>query len=192
MSAAGLILAAGRSARAGGVKALATLEGETWLARAVRAQREGGVARIVVVVADPHAGAIARAAPGGVELVHNPAPERGMLGSLQVGLAALEGAERVVVSLIDHPRVRPSTVRALLASLDVQGALVARPRFAGRRGHPYAVAGDALRALREAPPHRSARDVLRELVPALDVDVGDPAVLEDLDRIDRQSRSRTA
>lgn len=184
MSAAGVILAAGRSARAGCVKALAELEGETWLARAVRAQREGGVSRVLVVVAEPHGAAIARALPEGVAMVRNPVPERGMLGSLQVALAALD-ADRVVVSLIDHPRVRASTVRALLTSLELTRVLVARPRFEGRRGHPYAIAGDALRALREAPPDRTARDVLRELVPALDVDVDDPAVLDDLDHLPR-------
>ncbi|UJR80238.1 nucleotidyltransferase family protein [Sandaracinus amylolyticus] len=176
---AGIVLAAGRSVRAGRIKALATLEGETWIARAVRAQRESGIERVVVVLGEPHAAPIARALPEGARWVRNPTPERGMLSSLQVALATLD-AERVVVSLIDHPRVRASTVRALIAALDA-GALVARPRFAGRRGHPYAVAGAAIRALREAPLDRSARDVLLGMVPALDVEVDDPGVLDDLD-----------
>ncbi|AKF07183.1 nucleotidyltransferase family protein [Sandaracinus amylolyticus] len=182
---AGIVLAAGRSARAGRVKALDTLDGETWIARAVRAQRDAGVERVLVVLGEPHAARIARALPEGVRWVRNPAPARGMLSSLQVALAASD-AERVVVSLIDHPRVRASTVRGLIAALDA-GALVARPRFGGRRGHPYAIAGDAIRALREAPLDRSARDVLLGIVPALDVEVDDPGVLDDLDHLGRSS-----
>lgn len=179
---AGVVLAAGRASRAGGDKALARLGGRTFLDRAVAAQRAAGVAPIVVVIGGRCADAIARALPEGCLAVRNDAPERGMLASLQVGLAHATGlgAERVVVSLIDHPRVRATTVRALLDALDA-GAIVARPRHGGRRGHPYAIAGAAVAALRAASLDRTARDVLRTLSPALDVEVDDAGVLDDLD-----------
>lgn len=193
----GVVLAAGRASRAGGNKALARLGGATYLERTVRALRGAGATPIVVVVAEPHGAQIERALPAGCVAVRNDAPERGMLGSLQVGLAhavALAGQDRglrVVVSLIDHPRVRATTVRALLDALD-DGAIASRPRHRGRRGHPYAITGAAIDALRTASLDRSARDVLRALGcvdraggvsggPARDVDVDDAGVLDDLD-----------
>lgn len=186
ISTAAIVLAAGRASRADrdGGKALALLDGATFLERTCASLRAAGAMPILVVVAEPHAAAIERALPAGCVAVRNPAPERGMLGSLQVGLehAVALGAERIVVSLIDHPRVRASTVRALLDVALEHGALVCRPRYAGRRGHPYVITGAAIDRLRAAPITARARDVLRTISPALDVDVDDPAVLEDLDR----------
>jgi len=174
----GIVLTAGRSSRLGFPKALAQLDGETFVARAVRALREGGADPICVVVAPPHGSAI-EAALEGVTFAHNPEPERGMLSSLQVGLAvALRHADldAVLFSLVDHPRVRPETIRRL-AALPLSGAR--RPVYSGRGGHPVAISAVLARELASAPPTATIRELL--VGQFADVIVDDPGVVEDID-----------
>ncbi len=180
----GLVLAAGRSSRTGFPKALGLIDGESLVGRAVRLLREAGVARVVVVVAPPHEEAI-RAALGDALLARNPAPERGMLSSVQVGLraglAALPNATAVVVALVDHPRVRPSTVAALIAARAEDDAPSVRPHHAGRGGHPVVLARRVAEAVLDAEPGATLRDLLEAAGGPRDVQVEDPSVLEDLD-----------
>lgn len=181
--AGGLVLAAGRSSRSGGAKALGELDGEALVARAVRTLGEAGCAPIVVVTAAPHAALVEAAlAAREVTLARNPDPDRGMLSSVQVGLAALGASlpRAVALALVDHPRVTPGTVRALLAAVE-RGAASARPTFGGRGGHPVALSTGAALGLLAAAPRASLRDVLLAAGPREDVEVGDDAVLEDLD-----------
>jgi len=173
----GVVLAAGRSSRLGFPKALAELEGETFVARAIRTLTEGGCGEVCVVVAPPHGATIEAVLPG-VPVVHNPEPDRGMLSSLQVGLGwAVSRPELggVLFSLVDHPRLRASTVRCLIAA-GTRRAL--RPVFAGRGGHPVLLDPGAVRDLLAAEPTASIRDVLGTLE---DLEVDDPGVVDDID-----------
>ena len=196
----GVVLTAGRSSRAGFAKALATFDtpgGETLAARIGRTLREGGCDEVWYVVAAPH-GAAVRAALVGERFVTNPAPERGMLSSLQAGLRAVtdgDGADgaraatdAVVVALIDHPRVRAETVRLLLGTLRQRGetgATVTRPQYGERRGHPFVLAREefarALAIDADGPAAATMRDVIRGAQNAQVVNVNDPYVLDDLD-----------
>lgn len=175
----GLVLAAGQSARAPFPKALGLLEGETLVARSVRTFTEAGVVDVVVVVAAPHAEHI-RVAIAGVECVTNPEPERGMLSSLAVGIrsALAHAPDAILFGLVDHPHVRVDTVLRLLDALgDADGV---RPKHAGATGHPVIVTRGVAEALLAAELSLTARDVLaRHRI--VDVEVDDPAVLEDLD-----------
>ncbi len=181
----GIVLTAGRSSRAGFAKALATLEEETLAARIGRTLREGGCDDVWYVVAEPH-GADVKAALAGEHFVTNPAPERGMLSSLQAGLRAVTDANAVVVALIDHPRVRAETVRLLIDALRTPGktgATVTRPQYGERRGHPFVIAREELtRALTlDADANATMRDVVHGAQNAQVVNVNDPYVLDDLD-----------
>ena len=178
----GVVLAAGRSARMGGPKALARLDGEPFVARVARTLCEGGCGRVVLVLAEPH-GARVRAAAPGAAAVWNDRPERGQLSSLKLGLraAAAHGCAGAVVALLDHPRVAAETVAALVAEHRVSGALLVRPVHAGRGGHPYVIDARAFDAVWGADDGAGARPVLRALTPARVVEVSDPAIHEDLD-----------
>lgn len=175
----GIVLAAGRSSRLGSPKALARLDGKTFVERAVESLRVGASAEVCVVVGPPHARAIEAALPG-VTVVHNPSPERGMLSSLQIGLAFARerGADTVLFSLVDHPRVRPDTVEKLLAGWSGSRRRALRPVFGGRGGHPVVLSADAVTDLLAAAPTASIRDVLGALD---DLEVDDPGVVDDID-----------
>jgi CTP:molybdopterin cytidylyltransferase MocA len=179
----GIVLAAGRSSRFGSPKALAVLEGETLAALAVRTLSTGGCDSVVVVVGPPHEAAL-RAALTGVELARNSEPERGMLSSLQVGLARVSPMATptaVVFSLVDHPRVRPDTVARLIAEWRSVPERSVRPLHAGRGGHPVVLGPSALAAVTAAEPGATLRDVVRAAGGFMDVAVDDPGVLHDVD-----------
>ncbi len=189
---AAIVLCAGEGRRIGGrPKALLELPGgggETFLDRIVRTAREAGVGRIAVVLA-----ATPVPVPPGAEAVTNPAPERGMLSSIQEGLRALDspgGAPSgALVWPVDCPRVPAAAVRALLAAARA-GARIAIPTHAGRRGHPTYFAAELFPELEAAPLDQGARAVVR--THAADVVLVDaPAeVLEDFDTPEDLARLR--
>jgi CTP:molybdopterin cytidylyltransferase MocA len=91
-------------------------------------------------------------------------------------------ADIVVVTPVDTPPAKAETVRALVAALEANPALLAvRPTYLGRGGHPVVLRRAALARYAEpAPP--TLREHLRALGNACaSVDVDDAAILLDLD-----------
>ncbi len=177
----GVVLAAGASTRAGQAKALATLDGEALVKRACRLLRDAGVDDVIVVVGLPHGDAVARFCQARV--VQNPEPSRGMLSSLRLGLELAQSlsADAMFVALVDHPRVRPDTARALYAEWRRSRAPLVRPRHAGRRGHPYLIDAKFSSQLLALRDEESPRPLFDAVSGAVELDVDDPGVLEDLD-----------
>ena len=179
----GIVLAAGRSSRAASVKALAKMEGESLVRRAVRRLRDAGVDEVVVAIGPPHGLRIATELEGRAHLAWNAEPERGMLSSLQTALdhPAAGAAAASLILPVDHPRVRAETVRALVDVWRSSGAERVRPTHDGRPGHPLLVAGDALALLRQASPEGSPRVLLHGWPSSAEVPVEDEGILDDLD-----------
>lgn len=190
--AVGIVLAAGASRRMGMAKAGLLLAGRTFLAHALTALDEGGVDALVVVAgaAPESLTAALPDASRGAAVVQNPKPERGQLSSLKVALEHVCGtwpdAEFAVVSLIDHPAVRPATVAALLAAARQPAApAIVLPAHGGRRGHPVVFARTIWPELLSTADELGARAVVRAdpaRVRVLDVD--DPGILLDVDTPD--------
>jgi CTP:molybdopterin cytidylyltransferase MocA len=182
MSVLGVVLAAGASQRAGGPKALACLHGEPLVGHAIRLVREAGAREVVVVSAAPWGAAVAEVARrrGAIPL-HHAHPEYGMLSSLQLALSFGTADDAAIVALVDHPRVRGETARALVAAWRRTRPPLVRPRFGGRRGHPYVIDARVFPALLELPASASPRLLFDGLVGARTIDVEDPGVLDDLD-----------
>jgi len=180
MSVVGVVLAAGSSQRMGFPKALATIEGETFMERAIHVLREGGCEHVLVVTsADEHV----QAAATNAQVVVNLAPERGMLSSLQCAVFAAQpfSPDALVVSLLDHPRAGSETVRALIDARLTHKGWVVRPRFRGRRGHPFLLGHELFADIVAASPHTTTRELLSTVSRAVDLDVDTPGILEDID-----------
>jgi molybdenum cofactor cytidylyltransferase len=157
-----IILAAGRGTRMGGPKALLTLDGESFLARAARLLRRPGIETVTAVVGHEADRVIREAGlPRDVALVVNVRHDEGMLTSILAGLDTADsaGAEAVLVHPVDHPLVDAAIVDAVVAALQ-SGATIAVPSHEGRRGHPAGFARGAWDALRAAAPDEGARAVL--------------------------------
>jgi molybdenum cofactor guanylyltransferase len=145
-TAAGIVLAGGRSSRMGTPKAALEWHGSTLLRRIVGLV-ERGVDGPVVVVRAP--GQVLPALPASVEVVEDARQGRGPLQGLAAGLAALDGrAEAAYASSTDAPLLHPAFVRRVVGALDADVDVVL-PR-AGGFPHPLAAAyRTALRPLVE-------------------------------------------
>jgi CTP:molybdopterin cytidylyltransferase MocA/precorrin-6B methylase 2 len=128
-----IVLAAGTGSRFGGAKLEAKFDGRPVLRHVLDALAEASLADPVLVVG-PGSNEW-----GSAEQVVNPAPERGLASSLQLGwqhaMAAESPPDAVLVILGDQPLLRPEVVRALVAApLDAARPVVA-PRYADTNGH---------------------------------------------------------
>ncbi|MFI0416910.1 NTP transferase domain-containing protein [Spongiactinospora sp. 9N601] len=174
---AGLLLAAGEGARFGMPKAEIEFAGERLVDRAVRTLREGGCHPVIVVL-----GATLVQVRGAV-VVHNAAWRTGMGSSLRAGLAALPvEAERVVIMLVDQPRIGPGAVARLIEAAHA-GASLAVATYGGRPRNPVLIAREHVAAVAgSAVGDVGAREFLRAnpgLVTQVPCDdVGDPADID--------------
>ena len=184
MKVAGVVLAAGRSSRMGSDKALLEYRGQTFLNHLIYL----ALPRVdeVVVVLGHNADRIAATMPDSARVrgVVNHDYARGMLSSLQRGLAEAAGAnDRVLWMLVDHPAVRGRSLDALLAAAETSGASLVIPRFNGERGHPIVLSRAIATELLQLDPERSPQDVVRSHYPeACFLDLDASGVLRDVDR----------
>lgn len=180
MSITAIVLAAGASTRMGEPKALVDIEGASFLTHIVRAARGGGVAAVVAVAGPPDGEKIRTRLPAGAGIAWNPDPSRGMLSSIQIGLATLPaGTSSVLIWPVDHPLVRVDTVRHILAG---QPGKIVIPCHQGRRGHPVRVPRSLFGAIMALPADANLRDFIEsQAAQVLCVDVEDAACLDDID-----------
>lgn len=180
MNLAGIILAAGASRRMGSVKALLQVQGETFVDRQIRLL-EPYCSPVIVVVGE-HGAEIERGKRRPALIVWNPDPERGMLSSLQCGVAALpEGTEAFLFTPVDLPGVNPETVQKLVRLAGTAPVVI--PRAHHRRGHPVLMSVSLKDELLAADG--SPRDVIeRHSAEVRYVEVDDDGILRDVDTPD--------
>jgi molybdenum cofactor cytidylyltransferase len=192
----GIVLAAGASTRMGRAKAALPLgtTGETVVSRVVKTVLEGGVPS-VTVVAGAHIDAVLAAMPvrePRARVIEHHGWEQGQLSSLLAGLAAIDTPllEAALVTLVDVPLVRPSTVEAVIEAWRRTRAPIVRPidpstlRRAGgpRHGHPVIFDRsifDDLRAADLAIGAKAVFETYRDRI--VNVEVKDPGAFEDID-----------
>ncbi|MGA2879626.1 MAG: nucleotidyltransferase family protein [Bryobacteraceae bacterium] len=179
----GIILSGGASRRMGTPKALLLFQDETFLDRLIRVF--GRVCDPIIVVVGEHADPIRSGIQRGRDVLFavNPDPERGMLSSLQCGLALVpSNADAAMFLPVDHPNIEASTIETLAARFRADRAPVTVPTYAGEHGHPVCIARQLIAELLALPPGAKASDVIHRHVPqTVYVEVADPAVVMDVD-----------
>ena len=184
-----VILAAGDSSRMGTPKAaLLTPDGDSFVVRLVRTLRDAHVHDLVIVTGRHHDEVIDaltrdRLMPS-PRIVRNPDPSRGQLSSLLAGMDAVvtPRTEAVMMTLVDVPLVRVSTVIAVIDEWRRSRAPIVRPAIGDRHGHPVIFDRAVLDEIRGAPLDAGAKSVVRahehEVV---NVPVDDEGCVRDVD-----------
>jgi molybdenum cofactor cytidylyltransferase len=192
-----ILPAAGASRRMGRPKLLLPLHGRPLVAGVVAALRGGGLNEIVLVTSPGDEELRAWARQAGIGVAVNPDPDRGMLSTIQEGVAALGGSAELVrrggtllVSPADLPNLKSETVALLLRRMSGAGARLAVPVHRGRRGHPLAIAAALIPEIDALDPKiglRQLRD--RHEAELLEVEVEDPGVVQDVDTPENYERA---
>jgi CTP:molybdopterin cytidylyltransferase MocA len=173
---AGLILAAGASARMGRPKALLRLpSGRTLAEDQARRLEEAGCRPVVVVLGADAEGILAELK--NLQAVVNPDWERGgRFSSVQAGLRALDLVEGCLILPVDTAGVRTSTLKQILDFADEFGPPAIRPVCNHRRGQLAWISARLKPRLLEQAAGPEAR--LDELLERLEEDlpVKDPAI----------------
>lgn len=164
-------------------KGLLELEGVSFARRVVRALRQGGCQPVIFVTRVDDRDTAREAEDEGAWVLPNPDPRGGPITSLRVALAWLgDAVERVAYLPLDHPAVRPETVRLLVDEARRRNASLALPIHRGERGHPAVFARALFAELLDPQLEGGARTVVhRHLDTAHLVETDDPGVLVDVD-----------
>ena len=180
-----IILAAGAGQRMGGPKALLCLEGETLLSRMVRVAGSVGCQPMIAVIGDWDPGSV----PPGAQLVRNPEAAEGMASSIRRGVAALpEGAEAVLILVVDQPKVDAALLGGLL---QLAAATPDRPTacaYSGTIGIPAILPRRLCPDLLALQGDRGAKAILQREdsatlpFPGGEIDLDSPADLEQFRR----------
>jgi nicotine blue oxidoreductase len=172
---AGVLLAAGAGSRYGMPKVLA--EHGKWLRNAVEALDRGGCGDVVVVL-----GAAVVDVPGPARAVVASDWADGISASLRAGLTATDGAQYVVLHLVDTPDVGADVVGRVLAAARSAASGLARATYGGRPGHPVVIERSHFAALAETlHGDEGARAFLAGRADVLAVECGDLATGADVD-----------
>jgi molybdenum cofactor cytidylyltransferase len=182
-----VLLAAGRSARMGRPKLLLPWGNRSVLGHHLHTWQSLGVGQIAIVCAAGDAAIAAeldRLSFPPEARIFNPAPERGMLGSLRCAAAWPNWAPeltRLAVVLGDQPHPRRDTLQALLAFSARHPTTVCQPRLDGALWHPVILPKAIFQQLSEtrATSLREFLEALPDAVAACDLE--DPGLKLDLD-----------
>jgi molybdenum cofactor cytidylyltransferase len=203
MPIAAVILAAGGSARMGRPKPLLRFRGESLIARAARAAREGGCAGVWVVTrhstierndgaasdagqeTDTAAEIVREARMALAAVVPNPDWRRGMSASIRAGLAAVKNdpsIEGVLFLAADQPFVEAGDIAHLIAASEAGGPIAAADYGNGSVGIPALFTRPYFPALERLDGDSGAKRVLeserasvrRVAMPSAAIDVDSP------------------
>ena len=181
---AGIILAAGSSARMGSPKALLKIGDKTFIRRIVGQLRAAGVETIITVLG-ANAAAIEKELEGlNVAIAVNENPAAGQLLSLQKGIAAVTNLrpEGILLCLVDHPAFSASTVTALMESFRRDHCRAVIPTYKGRRGHPVLISSKLFDEIVEAPDGTRMSDIIRRHdADVREIETADEGVVLDID-----------
>jgi CTP:molybdopterin cytidylyltransferase MocA len=173
------VLAAGAGTRFGGGKQLAELDGRPMLEHPLEAMAAAGLDRVLVVLGAAADEIQSRVHLYGAEPVLCERWEEGQSASLACGLALVEDADAVVVTLGDQPRVPAEAIRRIVAARG-EGATAVRATYGGDPGYPLLLEHELHGRLRDVTGDRGARNLLMS-VPTRQVSCDDLGAGESVD-----------
>jgi molybdenum cofactor cytidylyltransferase len=177
----GILLAAGSGSRFGGDKLLHPLADGTPMALAAGRRLRDCCERTIAVLRPGTDRLAELLVAEGIATVVAAESIEGMGHSLAAGVRAAADAGGWIIALADMPFIEPGSYECVKTALR-QGASIAAPAHAGRRGHPVGFSMRWFDALSRLSGDEGARSILaakRDEVTLSAVD--DPGILRDVD-----------
>ena len=162
------------------------IRGSTFLERICGNFKKAGAFATVVVLGHK-AGEYSAGIPPGCLIAVNRDYKKGQITSLWAGLKTAKklGAEGVMLTLADHPLVRPGTYGILVKKLEENPCNIIIPSYNFKSGHPILFGGRWFESFMSAPLDKGAKEVMRgNREQVLYVNLNDPGVLKDLDTLE--------
>lgn len=164
---AGIILAAGASARFGHPKQLATLRGKYLVEWVLDAALESRLGLVVLVLGHEHQSILQALGSKGrhtrLEVVINHDYHQGQSSSLKAGLARVRKAYSSVMYLLaDQPMINSNTIDLLLDRFHGSGKMICVPVFEGQRGNPTIFRRSLYGDIMMIDGDKGARDIIAE------------------------------
>jgi molybdenum cofactor cytidylyltransferase len=174
----------------GTTKAMLDAGGRTFIERVIHAHRAGGCNGVLVALPTLDGPEAAKAVEAGAQVVMNPAPEKGPIGSLQAALRVLDDSvDGVLFCPVDHPLIHDETVRRLIGMFQQSRAPLVVPTYEGKRGHPVLFGRVLFEELLSDSLPEGARTVLhRHLDETVSVPVDDEGTVIDIDDLEAYRR----
>jgi molybdenum cofactor cytidylyltransferase len=180
-----ILLAAGFSSRMGELKQVMNIYGRPMILRIAEPLLAAGLELLIVI---GHEGERVKTALYDIpcEYIVNPHPEQGMFSSVKLGCLAVPRGEPCLISTCDCPGIKPQTVQQVKETLEREQTKVIIPTFRGRRGHPSGLPVFLVDQIRTAPSETPGLNSFWRNTPEIvfPLEVNDPAVLRDLDRLE--------
>jgi CTP:molybdopterin cytidylyltransferase MocA len=164
-------------------KALLEFRGRTFLQSILEASAAAGIQRRIVVLGPNGDKILKHLDLQDVTVVSTKEFEAGPIGSIRAAIREiqLQPVNGLLVWPVDMPHVTILTVETLLDAFREGHAPIAVPTFEGKGGHPVIFGRAVFEELLHAPDGEGAKAVVRaDPGRVLQVDVDDPAIVEDL------------
>lgn len=177
-----VVLAAGKSERMGGVKAVLPYKNTTFIENIVDNIKNSGINDVFVVLGFNREKI--ESFLKNAKIIINPRPEEGQFSSLKTGIANLpKDATAAMVHLVDVPAVAPETYKAVLNAHENNPEKIIIPCYNERHGHPVIFPKKFFNRILDYPVSKTARDFIHEQSKdnILNIEVNDPAILKDFD-----------
>ncbi|HTY62775.1 MAG TPA: nucleotidyltransferase family protein [Acidobacteriota bacterium] len=156
-----IVLAAGDSTRMGYPKALLPLGEDLFITRILKALRDTGLPRPIVILgrAAPLIQPRIQGWPADVRINHD--PNRGQLSSIQLALENLGPEyEACMIWPVDQPAVSEELVRRLARLFLSSDSKIVFPICGGKRGHPAIFHRDLFQEFMDAPLSEGPKKIL--------------------------------
>jgi molybdenum cofactor cytidylyltransferase len=179
---AGIVLAAGKSSRYGGIKQTLPWNNTTFVAHSVRLALDAGLDPVIAVVG--HQADVTEKSLAGlpVKLVYNPDYESGQSTSLRKGMEELPSYISASVFLLaDQPLVTADIVKEIVSAHRRSFAPACVPLFEGKRGNPVLFDRSLFHELRQLRGDTGGRELLEKHWNAIATVPASRAVLVDID-----------
>ena len=182
-----LLLAAGRSTRAGLINKLLAPINETPMAKMALDQLKKSQCHPIFIVTGHEAARVEHILMSqGVLFVHNPNYSSGMASSLRCGMEAMaNGLDAVLITLADMPYIEASTCDALIKKYAPEkGHHICVPVQKRRRGNPVLIGHKYFGQFQQLLGDKGGKQILDKNPDAvLEVLVDDPGIHQDYDVI---------